>query len=171
MAVQQDSTTRPIYRTTYNRQVGVPVPIFDRNQGNILNAQGTLLKTSQEAPRIQNDLANRLADAVERYENARNLTELYQQNVLPDQARTFRGLYERHQQQPDVVGFVEVVNAQQTLLTSINVYINTLSLRWTALTDIGSLMQIETLEGIQALLETGSPIPVVEPLPSETTVP
>ena len=129
MAVQKDSTTRPIYRTTYNMQVGVPVPIFDRNQGNILNAQGTLMKTAQEAPRIQNDLANRLADAVERYENARNLTDLYRQNILPDQARTFRGLYERHQQQPDIVGFVEVVNAQQTLLASINVYINTLSLR------------------------------------------
>ncbi len=171
MALQKDSTTRPIYRTTYNMQVGVPVPIFDRNQGNILNAQGTLMKTAQEAPRIQNDLANRLADAVERYENARNLTELYRQNILPDQARTFRGLYERHQQQPDIVAFVEVVNAQQTLLTSINVYINTLSLRWTALTDIGSLLQIETLEGIQSLLETGSPIPVVEPLPNEPTAP
>ena len=171
MALQKDSTTRPIYRTTYNMQVGVPVPIFDRNQGNILNAQGTLMKTAQEAPRIQNDLANRLADAVERYENARNLTELYRQNILPDQARTFRGLYERHQQQPDIVAFVEVVNAQQTLLTSINVYINTLSLRWTALTDIGSLLQIESLEGIQSLLETGSPIPVVEPLPNEPTAP
>ena len=171
MALQKDSTTRPIYRTTYNVQVGVPVPIFDRNQGNILNAQGTLMKTAQEAPRIQNDLANRLADAVERYENARNLTELYRQNILPDQARTFRGLYERHQQQPDIVGFVEIVNAQQTLLNSINVYINTLSLRWTALTDIGSLLQIETLEGIQSLLETGSPIPVVEPLPNGTASP
>ena len=148
-----------------------PSPFFDRNQGNILNAQGTLMKTAQEAPRIQNDLANRLADAVERYENARNLTELYRQNILPDQARTFRGLYERHQQQPDIVGFVEVVNAQQTLLASINVYINTLSLRWTALTDIGSLLQIETLEGIQSLLATGSPIPVVEPHPNETTSP
>ncbi len=171
MALQKDYTTRPVYRTTYNMQVGVPVPIFDRNQGNILNAQGTLMKTAQEAPRIQNDLANRLADAVERYENARNLTELYRQNILPDQARTFRGLYERHQQQPDIVGFIEIVNAQQTLLASINAYINTLSLRWTALTDIGSLLQIESLEGIQSLLATGSPIPVIEPIPNEPTAP
>jgi cobalt-zinc-cadmium efflux system outer membrane protein len=161
MAVQKDYTTGPVYRATYNMQVGVPVPIFDRNQGNILNAQGTLMKSAQQANRVQNDLANRLADAVERYENARNLTDLYRDHILPDQARAFRGLYERHQQQPDVVGFVDVVNAQQTLLNSINVYISTLSLRWTALTDIGSLLQIETLEGIQALLETGSPIPVI----------
>jgi cobalt-zinc-cadmium efflux system outer membrane protein len=160
MALQKDYTTGPVYRATYNMQIGVPVPIFDRNQGNILNAQGVLLRSAHEAPRVRNDLANKLADAIERYENARNLTELYQANILPDQARAFRGLYERHQQQPDVVGFVDVVNAQQTLLSSINTYINTLALRWGALTDIGALLQIESIEGIQALLETGAPIPV-----------
>ena len=172
MAVQKDYTTGPVYRATYNMQIGVPIPIFDRQQGNIMNAQGTVMKSAQEAPRVQNDLANKLADAVERYENARNLADLYRENILPDQARAFRGLYEQHQQS-DTVGFVDVVNAQQTLLNSINVYINTLSLRWIALTDIGSLLQIETLEGIQNLLETGSPIPVnpngdqdsMEPLP------
>ena len=167
MAVQKDYTTGPVYRATYNMQIGVPVPIFDRNQGNILNAHGTLLKQAQEAGRIQNDLANKLSDAVERYENARNLTDLYRNNILPDQARAFRGLYERRQQQPDLVGFVDVVNAQQTLLASINVYISTLSQRWAALTDIGALLQIETLEGIQALLDTGVPIEVLSPEDSD----
>ncbi len=160
MAVQKDYTTGPVYRATYNMQIGVPVPIFDRQQGNIMNAQGTVLKSAQEAPRVQNDLANKLADAVERYENARNLAELYREHILPDQARAFRGLYEQHQQ-TEAVGFVDVVTAQQTLLNSINVYISTLTLRWIALTDIGALLQIETLEGIQSLLETGSPIPFV----------
>ncbi|MBS0204764.1 MAG: TolC family protein [Planctomycetes bacterium] len=163
MALQKDYTTGPVYRATYNIQVGVPVPIFDRNQGNILGAHGTLLKTAREASRVQNDLAARLADAVERYENARNQTELYRNNILPDQARAFRGLYERRQQQPDQVGFVDVVNAQQTLLASINIYISTLSQRWSALTDVGALLQIETLEGIQALLDTGVPIEVIAP--------
>jgi cobalt-zinc-cadmium efflux system outer membrane protein len=161
MALQKDYTTGPVYRATYNMQIGVPVPIFDRNQGNIMNAQGTLLKSAHEASRLKNDLANRLADSIERYENARNLTTLYRGHILPDQARAFRGLYDRYQQQPDVVGFVDVVNAQQTLLNSINVYISTLSLRWAALTDIGALLQIDSLEGIRALLETGSTIPVI----------
>lgn len=159
MAVQKDYTTGPVYRATYNMQIGVPVPIFDRNQGNIVNAQANVIKTAHEAARVRNDLANRLADAIERYENARNLTELYRQHILPDQARAFRGIYERHQQQPDVVGFVDVVNAQQTLLNSINIYISNLSLRWGALTEIGALLQVETLDGIKAVLETGLPFP------------
>lgn len=168
MAVQKDYTTGPVYRATYNMQIGVPVPIFDRNQGNILNAQGTLMKSAQEAARVKNDLANQLADAIERYENARNLTTLYRENILPDQARAFRGLYDRYQQQPEVVGFVDVVNAQQTLLSSINTYISTLSLRWAALTNIASLLQIDNVAGIKALMETGTTIPVIDGIPEPT---
>lgn len=155
-AVQKDFTTRPIYRTTYNMQVGVPVPVFDRNQGNILNAHGSLLKAAQEAARVQNDLATRLADAIERYENASSMVTMYRDHILPDQARAYRGVYERHQQQPDIVGFADVVSAQQTLLNSIGIYIGSLATRWQALTDVASLLQIETLEGLQAVMLTGS---------------
>ena len=144
-------TDTPVYRTTFNMQVGVPVPIFDKNQGNILNAHGTLMKASQEAARVQNDLANRLADAIERYGNARNVVQMYRDHVLPDQARAYRGVYERHEQQPDFVGFADVVTAQQTLLVSIGAYTNSLAARWQALTDIGSLLQLETLSSMEDL--------------------
>lgn len=153
-AVQKDFTTRPIYRTTYNMQVGVPVPVFDRNQGNILNAHGSLMKASQEAARVQNDLATRLADAIERYENASSMVAMYRDHILPDQARAYRGVYERHQQQPEIVGFADVVSAQQTLLNSIGIYIGSLATRWQALTEITSLLQIESLEGLQAAMLT-----------------
>lgn len=172
-ALQKDYTTAPIYRMTYNMQVGVPVPIFDKNQGNIMKAHATLIKSSQEASRVQNELATRLADAIERYSNTTNIATMYRDNVLPDQARAYRGVYERHQQQPDLVGFADVVNAQQTLLASIGIYINSLAARWQAFTDIGSLLQIETIEGIEALLSGRDPmvledaVPIIPPSPSE----
>jgi cobalt-zinc-cadmium efflux system outer membrane protein len=171
-ALQKDYTTAPIYRLTYNMQVGIPVPIFDKNQGNILNANGTLMKASQEAARVQNDLATKLADATERYANASNLVEMYRDHILPDQARAYRGVYERHQQQPDLVGFADVVTAQQTLLVSIGIYINSLAIRWQAFTDIGSLIQAETIGGIEAIIQSGEMIReeetpmVVPPLPT-----
>jgi cobalt-zinc-cadmium efflux system outer membrane protein len=168
MALQKDYTTGPVYRTTFNTQVGVPVPVFDKNQGNIMNAHGTLLKASQEASRVQNDLASRLADAIERYKNASNIVQMYRDHILPDQARAYRGVYERHQQQPDLVGFADVVTAQQTLLVSINTYISSLATRWQALTDIGSLLQIETLDGMQAMTQPSGDLEVdlPEPLPA-----
>jgi len=171
-ALQKDFTTAPVYRLTYNMQVGVPVPIFDKNQGNILNAHGTLMKAAQEAARVQNDLATKLADATERYANASNLVEMYRDHILPDQARAYRGVYERHQQQPDLVGFADVVTAQQTLLVSIGIYINSLATRWQAFTDVGSLIQAETIGGIEAIIQSGEMIHqeetpmVIPPLPT-----
>ena len=168
-ALQKDFTTAPVYRLTYNMQVGVPVPIFDKNQGNILNAHGTLMKASQEAARVQNELATRLADAVERYSNTSNIAQMYRDHILPDQARAYRGVYERHQQQPDLVGFADVVTAQQTLLMSIGVYINSLVARWQAFTDIGSLIQAESIAGIEAVLQNGTSIyeePMIPPGPA-----
>ena len=171
-ALQKDFTTAPIYRLTYNMQVGVPVPIFDKNQGNILNATGTLMRAAQEAARVQNDLATKLADATERYANASNLVEMYRDHILPDQARAYRGVYERHQQQPDLVGFADVVTAQQTLLVSIGIYINSLATRWQAFTEVGSLIQAETIGGIEAIMQSGEMIQpeetpmVVPPLPT-----
>lgn len=152
-------------------QIGVPVPIFDKNQGNILNAHGTLLKASQEAARVQNALATTLADAVERYSNTSNVVQMYRDHVLPDQARAYRGVFERHQQQPDLVGFADVVTAQQTLLTSIGVYINSLVARWQAFTDIGSLIQAESIEGIEAVIQSDTTtdddsLPTILPGPS-----
>ena len=153
-------------------QVGVPVPIFDKNQGNILNANGTLMRAAQEAARVQNDLATKLADATERYANASNLVEMYRDHILPDQARAYRGVYERHQQQPDLVGFADVVTAQQTLLVSIGIYINSLATRWQAFTEVGSLIQAETIGGIEAIMQSGEMIQpeetpmVVPPLPT-----
>ena len=118
---------------------------------------------------MQNELASRLADAVERYSNTSNIAQMYRDHILPDQARAYRGVYERHQQQPDLVGFADVVTAQQTLLMSIGVYINSLVARWQAFTDIGSLIQAESIAGIEAVLQNGTSIyeePMIPPGPA-----
>jgi hypothetical protein len=81
-------------------------------------------------------------------------------------------VYERHQQQPDLVGFADVVTAQQTLLVSIGIYINSLATRWQAFTEVGSLIQAETIGGIEAIMQSGEMIQpeetpmVVPPLPT-----
>jgi outer membrane protein TolC len=54
VVVQKDYTTPPFY-TTANVEVGVPVPIWDRNQGNIQQAQGQLARALQEAQRARLD--------------------------------------------------------------------------------------------------------------------
>ena len=80
---QRNFTTPGLRTIAYNLQVGIPLPIFDRNRGGILNARqfGT---TVQQESRVRNDLAGRLADAYNRYESSRIELQNYRDLVLPD---------------------------------------------------------------------------------------
>src|SRR5262249_40058129 len=74
LAVQKDYTTPP-FSIVHSVQVGVPIPVWDQNQGNIQQAQGALLRATEEEHRVHSDLSSRFAEAFERYENNRLLVE------------------------------------------------------------------------------------------------
>jgi cobalt-zinc-cadmium efflux system outer membrane protein len=64
-------------------QAGIPLPVFNRNQGNIFQAESDLVAADNDVRRIQLDLQNRLAIAFRRYENARQQVQRYQNEILP----------------------------------------------------------------------------------------
>ena len=149
-------------------QVSVPVPVWDQNKGGVIQAQGQLLRAVEEAHRVRDDLTGRLAEAFERYENNRLLVELYRTRVLPDQVRAYRGVYERHQQEPAQVSFGDIVTAQQTLATTITTYVTTLGAMWTAVVDVSGLLQTNDLfqVGLEPLPTVCvAPVPDLEHLP------
>ncbi len=163
--VQKDFTSPP-FGTTFNLQAGLPLPLYDRNTGDIMRTQGELQKASLEPLRVRNELTALAADAFERYENNRVLLEIYRKQILPDQARVYRGVYERHQQQPDRVTFGDVIVAQQTLATSINAYLQVLGAEWQAVADLSNIMQVEDLTELQALAELNQPPVAPGPMPA-----
>ncbi|HWE38712.1 MAG TPA: TolC family protein [Isosphaeraceae bacterium] len=62
--------------------VSAPIPLFNRNRGNILNAQATLRQQQQEYRRLQLALADQLAASFQQYLSARNQVE-HLRNILP----------------------------------------------------------------------------------------
>ncbi|HEX3656315.1 MAG TPA: TolC family protein [Pirellulales bacterium] len=163
---------------SFNTQVGMPIPFFDKNRGGIMEAQGLLIKAAQQIPRVRNDLTVTLADSFERYMDNRAVLEFYRSQILPDQARAYRGTFERHQQQPDRVGFGDVVIAQQTYSTAIASYLLSLGNQWTAVTDLLNVVQVEDLlelENLERSLPPGEQGPVVtntgEPVPLPPAAP
>jgi cobalt-zinc-cadmium efflux system outer membrane protein len=70
--------------TVASVRIGVPLPLWNRNQGGILRAQGELAAAQSEVRQIELELTNRLAQAFERYSNARYQVELYTKQILPD---------------------------------------------------------------------------------------
>ena len=162
---QRDFTTPGLPRTSYNTQVGIPLPIFDRNKGNILTARGTLVRATQEVTRVQNDLRSRLADAYGRFDTNRILVGLSRDQILPDSVGAYRGTYLRHNQSPEDVGFADVIVAQQNLLNAVNAYIGYLYGQWNAFVDVANLLQIDDLRELQLPLKDrgGEPEPIETP--------
>jgi cobalt-zinc-cadmium efflux system outer membrane protein len=153
---QRDFTTPGSPRTTYNVQCGLPIPLFDRNRGNIASADGRLRRAAEQVRRARNELTASSADAFARLATSRYLVQSYHDQILPDLGRAYRGVYDRHQQEPDAVGFGDIIVAQQNLAVGFATYIAALSDQWTAVADISNLMQAEDLG---ELSETNSDSP------------
>jgi cobalt-zinc-cadmium efflux system outer membrane protein len=144
VVVQKDYTTPP-FAACANVEVGVPIPIWDRNQGGIQQAEADIAKALEDIPRIRLDLLTKLADATERYQANRQTVDTYLLHVLPDQVRAYRGIVQRSQQEPDRASFGDIITAQQQLNTFLTTYLAALQAQWQAAADLGALGQLDDL--------------------------
>lgn len=95
-----------------NIQVGVPIPIFDANQGNVQRAYGELAAAQSDVRRIQLDLQDRLAVAYRRYANARDQADRYADRILTRARRSLelvQNAYDKGQ-----VDYLTLITAQRT---------------------------------------------------------
>ena len=65
-------------------QVGVRLPLFDKNQGNIQTARAQLAHAQAEVCRVELSLRQRMARTYARYRTALALVEEYKAHTLPD---------------------------------------------------------------------------------------
>jgi len=79
-AVQYDNATGDTLAAV---QAGIPLPLWNKNQGAIRSARAQLNAAQADVSRVELDLHRRLADAFQRYENAWILKELYAREILP----------------------------------------------------------------------------------------
>lgn len=165
--VQKDRTAPP-FNLSPSVAVSVPVPIYDRNQGNIHQAQAAVERASEEAHRARNELTRRLATAFEAYENGRAQLALYRDSILPDLVRVYRGVYERYQTELPGPGasppaLSDVVVAQQNLAQAVTTYLTALGQQWQAVVDVADLLQTGDLFGVAPTEEVAA-VPELEAL-------
>jgi cobalt-zinc-cadmium efflux system outer membrane protein len=169
----QRDYTGPPFEIAGSVQVSAPIPIWNRNQGGIMQAQANVVQTSEEPHRLRGALSTTLADAFERYETNRVLLEMYRAQILPDAARVFEGVYRRYQAgtaklAPDALNLGDVVVAQQTLAGVVGTYLTTLGLMWQAVVDVSDLLQTNDLFHVAdqpVPTECLHPVPDLEHLP------
>lgn len=97
-----------------NIQIGIPIPIFNRNQGNIRSAEAQWMAARNEIKRIELDLQDRLAIAYRQYANSRQQVDRYKDRMVPKAKRSLQLVtlgYEKGQ-----VEYLTLLTAQQTYL-------------------------------------------------------
>src|SRR6266851_3914508 len=70
--------------------VGFPFPIWDRNRGGIISAQGALGRALEEPHRVEENLTTTLATAYAGYVQNLDALEYYRRYILPDQVTYYR---------------------------------------------------------------------------------
>ena len=73
-----------------NFVVGVPIPVFNRNQGNISAALAEYVRACREVERVQNAIRQRLAVVSNDYGSSRVAVDRYSRLILPNAAETLK---------------------------------------------------------------------------------
>jgi cobalt-zinc-cadmium efflux system outer membrane protein len=94
-------------------EIGVPLPLFDRNQGAIAAAEAEVARVEREVERLELDLRGRLASVMRRHRDATRAVDRYRREILP-RARHAYDLYLRGFRQM-AASYPQVLIAQRTL--------------------------------------------------------
>lgn len=124
-------------------QVGVPVPVFNRNQGNVLTARADLGKSVQEVNRVQYELLGRLATAYGNYAAARERVDKYRKLILPTAQQANKIALDAYK--GGQFEYLRVLQAQRTLLEANLEYVRTMGEAWRAASEISGLLLEEDL--------------------------
>ncbi|MEZ6065741.1 MAG: TolC family protein [Planctomycetaceae bacterium] len=159
-ALQHDDTTN-LNSFAANVQVGVEVPLFDRNQGNITAANAELVRAHQDLADTRNQLLGQLAEAHGRYSASQQIVKNYRDDILRDQVLVYRGVQERFRVWGEAGDFSEIVIAQQSLASAVDGYLSALNAQWQAAVDLAELIQADDMLQMGVLI--GSEVPLGAP--------
>jgi outer membrane protein, heavy metal efflux system len=77
-------------QTVASLDFGVPLRLYDRNEGNIRRAASELAAAREEIRRVELDLQNRLAQQFAAYQNALCEVRRYDEEIVPDAEETLK---------------------------------------------------------------------------------
>lgn len=107
-----------------NVQVGIPIPVFDANEGNISAAQSELVAAQKDVERIELNLQDRLAVEFQRYTSSRQQVNRYADRIVPRAKESLQLVTEGYE--AGQVAYLTLLTAQQTYVQVNLSYLNSL---------------------------------------------
>ena len=130
--------------------VGIAIPVFDRNKGAIDAARGQVEAAERDADRVRLALHSRLARVYQEYEVSARLAGKYRQDMLPRAQRAY-DLYHNSFQQM-AAAYPQVIIAQRNVFQLQRDYIHELVSVWKSAAEIEGML---LTGGLERPLETG----------------
>ena len=124
--------------------VGIPLPLWDKNKGNIRAAASALVRAAEGPHAVEVTLTTGLAAAYAPYKTNLAAVEYYRRNILPRQVQYYRGVFERRKIDPSAA-FADLVSAQQTLVADVTAYLGVLGSLWTSVVGVADFLQTDDL--------------------------
>ena len=146
-------------------EVGIPLPIFDTNAGNIAQAEAQLRLARGEARRVELSLFDRLSGVVKNYRDAQMTVERYQQRILGQAQQSYELYLKRFREM--AASYPQVLIAQRTLAQVRAEYVRALVEVWQAAVLLQGQLVRGALEAPAAI--PGEPPITIEALPFTVT--
>lgn len=118
--------------------VAIPLPLFDRNQGNVYSATMQSYKAQDMYRELESRLTADLLQSVSQFDLAANSAREYRATVLPGAAEAYDSA--RKGFEAGKVSFLEVLDAQRTLSRGNIGYLNVLASAYQASADIDRIL-------------------------------
>ncbi|ELX08355.1 cobalt-zinc-cadmium resistance protein CzcC [Janthinobacterium sp. HH01] len=125
--------------------VAIPLPLFNRNQGNLLSALRRVDKARTDAEIEYLNAIQALADAHQRATVSQEQIESMRKEILPAAQSAFDAAVTGFEL--GKFGFIDVLDAQRTLFQSRAQYLSALSARFRSLADLERFIAVENNVG------------------------
>jgi cobalt-zinc-cadmium efflux system outer membrane protein len=109
-------------------EIGIPLPLFDRQQGHLASAEADLEHATGEVARVELELRSQLASALREQADAATRADRYRRELLPRAQRAVE-LYQRGFQQM-AAAYPQVLIARRTLYQARAEYVEALVDAW-----------------------------------------
>jgi outer membrane protein, heavy metal efflux system len=124
--------------TIANVQVSVPLPLFDRNQGNVSRACGELAAAQAALDERELALAERLAAAIRDYQTASRRVEKFEATILPAAQQSLELISQAYDQ--GELDYLQLLAAQRTYTEKNVTHLQDLETAWKKWAEIDSLL-------------------------------
>jgi cobalt-zinc-cadmium efflux system outer membrane protein len=121
-----------------NFGVGLRLPVFDHNQGNVAAAKADLVSAEKELQRVELSLRAHLADEFTLYLNSLGVAARYKREILPRAERAYELYLTKFRQM--AAAYPQALIAQRTLFQARTEYVNSLVDVWQRVTLLRGLL-------------------------------